>query len=138
MKKLKNQTLEQVQKLARGLGVKARKKDMVIGLIGPLGSGKTTFTKSFAKALGFGKITSPTFIVMASYRKGKISFYHLDFYRLSKFNQLRAIGLSELLAAKNRKMVIEWIDKFPKLKKSCDYIIKFKINKNGTRDVTIS
>ena len=35
--------------------------NMVICLIGDLGSGKTMFTKGFAHAMGIDEITSPTF-----------------------------------------------------------------------------
>ncbi len=40
----------------------------VIALIGELGAGKTTFTRAFARALGYRKaVTSPTFLIVRSY-----------------------------------------------------------------------
>lgn len=47
---------------------KAESGATVILLSGDLGAGKTTFTKSFAKALGVEEeVTSPTFVVMKRY-----------------------------------------------------------------------
>lgn len=41
----------------------------VAALVGDLGAGKTTFAKSFAKALGVkGRVLSPTFVIFRKYR----------------------------------------------------------------------
>ena len=45
--------------------------NMVICLIGDLGSGKTVFVKAFARALGIEEdITSPTFNIIKEYNYG--------------------------------------------------------------------
>jgi len=55
---------------------------MIIGLSGDLGSGKTTFTKYLAKAMGINdNLNSPTFTILKTY-KGKLNLYHMDVYRL--------------------------------------------------------
>lgn len=55
---------------------------MIIGLSGDLGSGKTTFTKYFAKAMGVDdSVNSPTFTLLKTYQ-GKLDLYHMDVYRL--------------------------------------------------------
>ena len=57
--------------------------NMVICLIGELGSGKTVFTKGFANALGIEEtITSPTFTIIKEYLNGELPLYHMDAYRL--------------------------------------------------------
>ena len=57
--------------------------NMVICLNGDLGSGKTVFTKAFAKALGIHEsITSPTFNIIKEYPEGELPLYHMDVYRL--------------------------------------------------------
>lgn len=55
---------------------------MVVGLSGDLGSGKTTFTKYFAKAMAVGdSVNSPTFTLLKTY-SGQLDLYHMDVYRL--------------------------------------------------------
>ncbi len=137
MSRLKNLTEKQVRDLAFDIGDELKKQDAVIGLIGDLGAGKTTFTKSFAKTLGIKRVKSPTFIVVAEYQLPKKKFYHIDFYRLNHLDQLQALGLTDTLASKNRIVLIEWVDKFPKIQKQCDLVIKFKITNHNTRDVEI-
>ena len=61
--------------------------NMVICLEGDLGSGKTLFTKAFAKANGINdNITSPTFNIIKEY-SGELNLYHMDVYRLSDVKQ---------------------------------------------------
>lgn len=71
-------TEELGRKLASAIGDR-----MVVALIGPLGAGKTTFAKGFAKGLHVEEVvSSPTFTMMNEYVSGRIPLYHLDLYRL--------------------------------------------------------
>lgn len=55
---------------------------MIIGLKGDLGSGKTTFTKYLASAIGIkDNLNSPTFTILKTYQ-GQLNLYHMDVYRL--------------------------------------------------------
>lgn len=60
--------------------------NLVIGLNGDLGAGKTVFTKGIGKFLGIKQtINSPTFTIMKIYNTNNQeinSLYHLDVYRL--------------------------------------------------------
>lgn len=60
--------------------------NLVIGLNGDLGAGKTVFTKGIGKYLGVKKvINSPTFTIMKIYDTNNetiSNLYHLDVYRL--------------------------------------------------------
>ena len=49
-----------------------------------MGAGKTTWTKSFGKALGVKNvINSPTFTILKDYKQeGGVPFHHIDAYRL--------------------------------------------------------
>lgn len=56
----------------------------VIGLGGELGSGKTTFTKFLAAAIGVrDTVNSPTFTILKIYQ-GALPLYHMDVYRLER------------------------------------------------------
>lgn len=126
-----------VKFLAQTLAKEIKNQAAVIGLSGDLGSGKTTFVKAFAHALGIKKISSPTFVIMHEHRLKLVRLYHLDLYRLKKASELDLLGLSELMLHPRNIILIEWIEKFPSLKKSCDLLIKFKVKPGNLRDVTI-
>lgn len=134
--KLKNLDLSQFKFLAAKLARQHRHKAAVIGLVGPLGAGKTTFVQSFCRALGVKRVKSPSFIIAHRYRHGRTTIHHFDLYRLHSAAQLEVLGLTEILEAKGL-VLIEWVDKFPRLAKRCNLIIRLQINPRGGRDVTI-
>jgi tRNA threonylcarbamoyladenosine biosynthesis protein TsaE len=54
----------------------------VVTVSGELGSGKTTFVRGAARALGVeGPVTSPTFTIGHRYRGRELDVSHLDLYR---------------------------------------------------------
>ena len=82
--------------------------NMVICLIGDLGSGKTVFTKGFAVALGIDEaITSPTFNIIKEYNAGELPLYHMDVYRLN--GNVDELGIEEYYN-KGGVTIIEWAD----------------------------
>ena len=137
MKRIKNLSSGQVKKLAQTLAKKHYKDDVVIGLIGPLGAGKTTFVKHFAETFKIKHIKSPTFIIGSLYPTPDQTIYHYDFYRLEDVRQLQPLGFDEILASKHRIILIEWVDKFPEIAKVCDIVLSFEITGKTTRNVTI-
>ncbi|MEG2457758.1 MAG: tRNA (adenosine(37)-N6)-threonylcarbamoyltransferase complex ATPase subunit type 1 TsaE [Bacilli bacterium] len=81
--------------------------NMVICLVGDLGSGKTVFAKAFARSMQIEEnITSPTFNIIKEY-KGDMKLFHMDVYRLTKDNS--DIGIEEYFR-KNGVCIIEWAD----------------------------
>jgi tRNA threonylcarbamoyladenosine biosynthesis protein TsaE len=137
MKKLVNLTRTQTRKLATDLGKKYTGKDAIIGLVGPLGAGKTAFVKDFARVYGIKKIKSPTFVIGSVYKIKSGALYHYDFYRLHNEKQLIPLGLPEIIDSRNRIILIEWVDKFHKIKKQCNLILTFEISGKSTRHVFI-
>lgn len=100
----------------------------IILLNGELGAGKTTFTKSLAKALGVNDIvTSPTFAFMKEYF-GKYKISHYDMYRAENQDELFELGIYDNLTEQGIA-VIEWnkFDSFPPDKK----VISIDIIKTG-------
>ena len=82
--------------------------NMVICLNGDLGSGKTIFTKAFAKALGIHEsITSPTFNIIKEYSDGELPLYHMDVYRLD--GDIKELNIEEYFD-KGGVTIIEWAD----------------------------
>jgi tRNA threonylcarbamoyladenosine biosynthesis protein TsaE len=65
--------------------------DLVI-LIGPLGAGKTTFTRGVGSSLGVeGNVSSPTFVIARTHKRidsSEAPLVHVDAYRLSSPQEL--------------------------------------------------
>jgi len=82
----------------------------VIALIGDLGTGKTTLTKSIAEGLGISDmITSPTFTIVQEYASGRLPLYHFDVYRLCDPEEMYELGYEEYFFGQG-VCVIEWAD----------------------------
>jgi tRNA threonylcarbamoyladenosine biosynthesis protein TsaE len=86
-------------------------KGNVIALIGNLGTGKTTFTKGLAIALGIlENVGSPTFKLVSEYVGTDSVLYHIDAYRLEGSKDFLNIGGEEYLTTEDGITVIEWAD----------------------------
>ena len=101
------------EKETEQLGVKigrAAKPGMVVALIGDLGTGKTTLTKSIAKGLGVTEtVTSPTFNIIREYKSGRIPLYHFDVYRIADPEEMFELGYEEYFYG-DGICVVEWAD----------------------------
>ena len=105
--------------------------NMVICLIGDLGSGKTIFTKGFAEALGIDEnITSPTFNIIKEYTGGEANLYHMYLYRLD--GDVRNLGIEEYYE-KGGVVIIEWADMIEDYLPEERLEIRFKIVDEDTR-----
>lgn len=128
-----------------------RKHALILGLVGDLGGGKTTFTAGFARGLGIKKrVTSPTFVLMKIFKiparhaknlKSKILnlkfLIHIDAYRLDTARELLMLGWKEMTLDPRNIVVIEWADKVKKILPKESIIIKFKYLGEDTREIKI-
>jgi tRNA threonylcarbamoyladenosine biosynthesis protein TsaE len=83
----------------------------VVALLGTLGAGKTRLVQAIAAACGVPRedVVSPTFVLCQQYR-GSRTVNHLDAYRLRDVDELRELGIEELLAS-DAVTIIEWADR---------------------------
>ena len=80
-------------------------------MIGDLGTGKTTFTKGFARQMGIkDHVTSPTFKLISEYQGEKYKLNHIDAYRMNGPEDFINIGGEEYLISKDSITIIEWGD----------------------------
>ena len=102
------------------LKTKHNKKALVIGLVGDLGSGKTTFLQGFARGLKIKEqVLSPTFIIMrklsipslAKQKQPFKRFFHIDCYRVEKTKELLELGFKKNMEDPENIVVLEWADK---------------------------
>ncbi len=84
---------------------------MVVGLVGPLGSGKTRLVRAIAEALGAdpARIGSPTFVLIHEY-EARLPIYHFDAYRLASPDEFEAIGADEYFRGEG-VCFVEWADR---------------------------
>ena len=82
----------------------------VIGLIGPLGAGKTRLSRDRRVVGGRSPaIASPTFVLIHEY-EGRFPVYHFDAYRLPSADAFDALGASDYWAG-DGVCLVEWADR---------------------------
>ena len=90
-----------LERLAASLAAYLEPGDVVV-LAGEVGSGKTTFVRAAARALGVeGRVTSPTYQIARGYEgavEGRpVTVNHLDLYRLEGLEDRDALELDDYL-----------------------------------------
>ncbi|MCO6509597.1 MAG: tRNA (adenosine(37)-N6)-threonylcarbamoyltransferase complex ATPase subunit type 1 TsaE [Aridibacter famidurans] len=101
--------------LGARLGAALKGGDVVF-LKGPLGAGKTIFTKGILSALGFdtAEVTSPSFTLVNRY-DADLTVYHIDLWRIEDPEGASfSVGLEEILEDEDAVVVIEWAERLGK------------------------
>ena len=108
--KLTSRSAEATQQVGEQLGGCLAAGD-VVGLVGELGSGKTTLTQGIAKGLSIdpGTVKSPTFVLLREYH-GRVRLTHIDGYRLEDPSAAVWLDL-EYMFSPTQVTVIEWAER---------------------------
>lgn len=87
--------------------------DTVVGLVGPLGAGKTRLSRAIAESLGVdpAAIASPTFVLIHEY-EGELPIFHFDAYRLPSPAAFEDLGPADYWSA-GGVCLVEWADLVP-------------------------
>jgi tRNA threonylcarbamoyladenosine biosynthesis protein TsaE len=81
---------------------------LLIGLVGELGTGKTTLVRALVQALLPGvRVKSPTYTLIESYASAHAELHHLDLYRLRDPAELEDLGIADLLTT-DAIVLVEW------------------------------
>ena len=130
--------LEQLDALAATL-CKHLAPPAVIGLVGTLGAGKTTFVQAISRAANIdsAEVTSPTFTLLQTH-VGDFKIHHLDTYRLADEDEFLQLGVDELMEDTDAWTIIEWADRMPSVMPPDVVWIRFQLTSDDDRrQVTI-
>lgn len=113
-----------------------------IALHGDLGAGKTSFVRHLLRALGVqGRIKSPTYAVMESYRvqrpvPGARTFdaWHFDFYRFEDPREWEDAGFRDVFASPGLKLA-EWPERAEGVLPPPDLVLHLSVDAEGVRTV---
>lgn len=113
----------------------------VLALVGDLGAGKTTFSKTLLHQIGITQhVQSPTFSIINSYDISFNNFkkvFHIDVYRIEDVKELEVLHFEDILKNPEHIIVLEWADKIKELlPKNADWIY-FGYDTTDTRKVSI-
>ena len=115
---------------------KAVKSGAILFLKGPLGAGKTTFTRGFLRGLGYAsKVKSPTYTLVEPYDIQGKKIFHFDLYRLTHASELEQIGIRDYFTH-GAICLIEWPEKGFPLLPAADLICHIVFKDKG-REITI-
>ena len=114
-----------------------KRDGLIIALNGPLGVGKTIFTKGIAKFLNIDEtLTSPTYTYINEYDfvrhnvDGKL--FHADMWKVDNQQEFKMLKIEELIKA-NNVLVIEWWDQVKEfIKKPKCSIVKIDFEETST------
>jgi tRNA threonylcarbamoyladenosine biosynthesis protein TsaE len=113
----------------------------IVLLHGELGAGKTTLVKGIAEAFHAAAqedVTSPTFTLIHEYRGPERTLYHIDLYRIDTERELATLGLEDISDEAGALLLIEWGEKFERLKTLRDLEIVLERTGDTSRKISIS
>lgn len=133
--RLVSRSAEQTQRLGEYLGKLAQAGDVFL-LVGELGSGKTCLAQGIARGLGVQQyVSSPSFVLIREHQ-GRVPFYHVDFYRLHRMDEIADLGLDDYFSGRG-VCVVEWADRGMALLPEEHLLVTMEHVSEGERAITI-
>lgn len=106
-------------------------------LVGDLGAGKTTLVRGVLRGLGYaGRVKSPTYPLLETYKAGLFNLAHFDLYRLESPEAFVEAGFEEYFSGPG-VCFVEWPDRGGAFLPTPDWSVALKEHPAGGRDVVI-
>ena len=126
---------DETTQLGRDFG-KTLPDGAIVCLSGPLGAGKTVFTRGIAEACGVtDEITSPTYTLVHEYR-GTRRFYHIDLYRVTDKRDFDNLALDDMIFS-HAITVIEWGEHASPDVQMVAYAVTIDVLDDGARSIAL-
>jgi tRNA threonylcarbamoyladenosine biosynthesis protein TsaE len=100
-------SLSEMKAFASKLAERAGHRRLIL-LDGPMGAGKTQFTRDFVEALGSSEACSPSFAIHNRYETERASVEHMDLYRLESADDLESTGFWDFFLEREGIVIVEW------------------------------
>lgn len=128
---------EETRAIGRRLADQLRPGDTVV-LRGDLGAGKSEFARGVARGLGVaGPVPSPSFTILNCYDEGRVPLYHFDWYRIADPEEIREMGLDEMIGADGIAL-IEWSERAPDTVPERALLVEIKVIDEETREINFA
>jgi tRNA threonylcarbamoyladenosine biosynthesis protein TsaE len=103
----------------------AGQRRLLVGLVGDLGAGKTTWVRGLLRGLGVtGPVRSPTYTLVEPYEQDGLWIVHADLYRLGEAAELTPLGLDEWLDREPCWIFVEWPERAEPLMRLLDITVE--------------
>ncbi len=105
------ENLEALKKFAHEIARECAGSRYLILLDGPMGAGKTQFTRYLLEAMGSQEAASPSFAIHNRYETTAGPVEHVDLYRIDNVDDLESTGFWDLFLEKSGLVIVEWSDR---------------------------
>ncbi|MFQ5351693.1 MAG: tRNA (adenosine(37)-N6)-threonylcarbamoyltransferase complex ATPase subunit type 1 TsaE [Candidatus Binatia bacterium] len=141
--RLDSRSESQTVAIGRTLGEQLEPRT-VVGLVGPLGAGKTCFSRGIASGLGLDprELCSPSFLYLVHYEGGRLPLNHADLYRLAdlpeeaRIENYASLGLYEATEGEG-VTVVEWWEYFRGPDPAQLVTVEFSVKKSNHRVILV-
>lgn len=106
--------LEAMREFAHLIATQAGDRLLLL-LNGPMGAGKTQFTRFFVEALGSDEASSPSFAIHNTYSTLAGPIDHMDLFRLESEDDLESTGFWDFFRERRGIVIVEWANRLHEL-----------------------